>query len=73
MPEPVTAPDGAAPQAGRRDFLKALPVAAVAVVAGAAPTAVAAPAAAVGPAASASLGYRETEHIRRYYQTAAYW
>jgi anaerobic selenocysteine-containing dehydrogenase len=75
MPEPVNKqPDAAVPQLARRDFLKAMPVAAVAaVVAGAAPEAVAAPAVAAAPAATASLGYRETEHIRRYYQTAAYW
>jgi hypothetical protein len=59
--------------AGRRSFLKALPLGAVAVVAGAAPAAQAAPAAVAAPAAAASQGYRETEHIRRYYQTAAYW
>ena len=57
----------------RRAFLKAAPLGALALVAGdvaAADTAVAAPAPAP---ATASKGYHETEHIRRYYQTAAYW
>jgi hypothetical protein len=61
------------PDPARRSFLKALPLGAIAVVAGGAATAEAAPAAAVAPVAAASQGYRETEHIRRYYQTAAYW
>jgi hypothetical protein len=63
---PRTAPDPA-----RRSFLKAVPAGALAVVA-------AAPAQAARPAARAaapvaSTGYHETEHIRLYYRTAAYW
>jgi hypothetical protein len=56
----------------RRAFLKAAPLGALALVAGAAPAAEAAPVAAA-PAQPVSRGYHETEHIRRYYQTAAYW
>jgi hypothetical protein len=60
-------------QPGRRGFLKAAPLGALAVVAagaGAAET----PAAPLAPEpAPAPRGYHETEHIRRYYQTAAYW
>ncbi len=65
--------NGAArPDPARRSFLKAAPLGALAVVAGnghAAETPAAAPAA----APQAKRGYHETEHIRRYYQTAAYW
>jgi hypothetical protein len=71
--------DGA-PQAGgtsqpnplRRSFLKAVPLGALALTAGRAEAAQA-PAAVAAPAPAASAGYRETEHIRRYYRTAAYW
>ncbi|OON62433.1 formate dehydrogenase [Massilia sp. KIM] len=56
----------------RRHFLKAAPLGALAAV-----TANAAAAEAPAPAAPAApgvkRGYHETEHIRRYYQTAAYW
>jgi hypothetical protein len=57
----------------RRSLLKAAPLGALAVAAAARarqPDALAGPAAAPAPA---SQGYRETEHIRRYYRTAAYW
>ena len=60
-----------APDASRRNFLKAAPLGALAVVAGTPPPAAAAPLPA--PAAPVQSGYHETEHIRRYYQTAAYW
>lgn len=60
-----------APDASRRNFLKAAPLGALAVVAGTPPAAAAAPLPA--PAAPVQSGYHETEHIRRYYQTAAYW
>ena len=60
------------PDRSRRGFLKAAPLGALAVVAGTteaaetpAPTSTAAP--------QAKRGYHETEHIRRYYETAAYW
>jgi hypothetical protein len=67
------ATDDKAPDPARRSLLKAAPLGALAVVAaraGAAETAapVAAPEAPAKP-----KGYHETEHIRRYYSTAAYW
>jgi hypothetical protein len=65
-------PDAARPVAARRNFLKAAPLGALAVVAGRAPAAETASVAAP-PVAAAPRGYHETEHIRRYYQTAAYW
>lgn len=61
-----------APDPARRSLLKAAPLGALAVVAGQAGAAEAAPAPA--PAQPAKpRGYHETEHIRRYYRTAAYW
>jgi hypothetical protein len=63
-----------APDPARRALLRAAPLGALAVVAaraGAAETAPAPPPAAEEPAKP--KGYHETEHIRRYYQTAAYW
>ncbi|MCA1248000.1 formate dehydrogenase [Massilia sp. MS-15] len=62
----------AAPDRGRRGFLKAAPLGALAVVAGSAQAAEA-PAAAPAAAPGTKRGYHETEHIRRYYETAAYW
>ncbi len=64
---------GQAPDPTRRNFLKSAPLGALAVVTGTA-GATEAPAA-VAPAAAPGVkrGYHETEHIRRYYQTAAYW
>ena len=61
----------AGPDPTRRSFLKAAPLGALAVVAGSAnATETPAPA----PAApQVKRGYHETEHIRRYYETAAYW
>ena len=60
------------PDPTRRSLLKAAPLGALAVVAGradaAAPAPVAAPERAPQP-----KGYHETEHIRTYYRTAAYW
>jgi hypothetical protein len=59
--------------ASRRSLLKAAPLAALAVAAAArarAPEAQAPVAPAEGQKAQ---GYHETEHIRRYYRTAAYW
>ncbi|MFN3791774.1 formate dehydrogenase [Massilia sp.] len=65
-------PQHGQPDRGRRGFLKAAPLGALAVVAG---TAEASEAAAPVPAAAPQVkrGYHETEHIRRYYETAAYW
>ena len=54
------------PAAKRRDFLK---LAGLAPIAGAAALAPGKPAKAAEPAA-AKGGYRETEHIRKYYETA---
>ncbi|MFL6674366.1 MAG: formate dehydrogenase [Massilia sp.] len=62
----------ASPDPARRNFLKAAPLGALAVVAGRAGAAEAAPVAAPAPAAG-PRGYHETEHIRTYYRTAAYW
>lgn len=62
------------PDPARRSLLKAAPLGALAVVAVRASVADAAPAPAAAPLAPAEpKGYHETEHIRRYYQTAAYW
>ncbi len=65
---------GSVPDAARRNLLKAAPLGALAVVAARARAAEAAPAAAPEPQDDAKpKGYHETEHIRRYYRTAAYW
>jgi hypothetical protein len=67
FPDPV-------PDPARRSLLKAAPLGALAVVAARAGAAEIAPAPAAAPADPAKpRGYHETEHIRRYYQTAAYW
>jgi hypothetical protein len=63
----------ARPDPTRRAFLKAAPLGALAVVTGQPGAAAAAPAAPAPQAPAAPRGYHETEHIRRYYQTAAYW
>jgi hypothetical protein len=56
----------------RRSLLKAAPLGALAVVAGRAAAAEpAVPEAAPEP--EQAKGYRETEHVKRYYATAAYW
>ena len=65
LPEP-------APDPARRSLLKAAPLGALAVVAARASAAETAPAPAPEQPAKPK-GYHETEHIRRYYQTAAYW
>jgi hypothetical protein len=65
-------PEAAQPDAARRNFLKAAPLGALAVVAGRA-TAADAPVPEVAAAPAAPGGYHETEHIRTYYRTAAYW
>jgi hypothetical protein len=62
------------PDLARRSLLKAAPLGALAVAAAARARAPETPAPAAAPAApAASQGYHETEHIRRYYRTAAYW
>jgi hypothetical protein len=63
----------AQPDPHRRSFLKAMPVGAALVVVAGRAQAAEAPAAAAAPAAPAASGYHETEHIRSYYRTAAYW
>lgn len=64
--------EAGAPNPTRRSFLKAAPLGALAVVAGSA-GAEEAPAAPAPAAPQVKRGYHETEHIRRYYETAAYW
>jgi len=61
------------PDPSRRSFLKAAPLGALAAVAagGAEAKPEIKPAEAAKP--EVKRGYHETEHIRRYYQTAAYW
>ncbi len=68
------APDkpGPTPSPSRRSFLKAAPLGALAVVAAPAQGESPAPAPATAQP-QVKRGYHETEHIRRYYQTAAYW
>jgi hypothetical protein len=61
----------AAPDPSRRSFLKAVP--ALAVLAAPVTAQAAPPVATHATGAAASTGYHETEHIRRYYRTAAYW
>jgi hypothetical protein len=73
MTNNAKAPDQA-PDPARRSLLKAAPLGALAVVAARARAAETAAPAAPAPAQPAEpKGYHETEHIRRYYQTAAYW
>lgn len=61
------------PDAFRRSLLKAAPLGALAVAAAARARRPDAPAGAAAAPAATSQGYHETEHIRRYYRTAAYW
>lgn len=70
--KPAAQASPGAPDQARRSFLKAAPLGALAVVAGTAEAAEA-PAPAPGAAPQVKRGYHETEHIRRYYETAAYW
>jgi hypothetical protein len=63
---------GPMPDPSRRNFLKAAPLGALAAVAGGAEaTPALAPVEAAKP--EVKRGYHETDHIRRYYHTAAYW
>ena len=57
----------------RRNLLKAAPLGALAVAAAARARAPDAPAPVPAPEPDKAQGYHETEHIRRYYRTAAYW
>jgi len=61
------------PDPARRSLLKAAPLGALAVVAAARARAPEAPAPAPPAEGQKAQGYHETEHIRRYYRTAAYW
>jgi hypothetical protein len=62
------------PDPTRRSLLRAAPLGALAVAAAARARAPEAPAAPAEPAEpQKAQGYHETEHIRRYYRTAAYW
>jgi hypothetical protein len=70
----IMAKDDKAVDPARRSLLKVAPLGALAVVAARAGAAEAAPAPVAAPEEPAKpKGYHETEHIRRYYQTAAYW
>ena len=61
------------PDPTRRSLLKAAPLGALAVAAVAGAKEAEAPAPAAAPQDAKPRGYHETEHIRRYYETAAYW
>lgn len=61
------------PDPARRGLLKAAPLAALAVAAAARARAPEAPAPVAPAEGRKAQGYHETEHIRRYYRTAAYW
>jgi len=61
------------PDPARRSLLKAAPLGVLAVAAAARARATEAPAAALPTEPQKAQGYRETEHIRCYYRTAAYW
>jgi len=67
-PKPEQKPDLA-----RRSLLKAAPLGALAVAAAAGAKEAEAPAPAAAPQDAKPRGYHETEHIRNYYRTAAYW
>jgi hypothetical protein len=70
----IMAKDDKAPDPARRSLLKAAPLGALVVVAARAGAADATTAPVAAPADPAKpKGYHETEHIRRYYRTAAYW
>jgi hypothetical protein len=70
----IMAIDDKVPDPARRSLLKAAPLGALAVVAARASAAETAPPPAPAPEEPAKpRGYHETEHIRRYYATAAYW
>jgi hypothetical protein len=61
------------PDPTRRSLLKAAPLGALAVAAAARARAPETPPAPAPEQPQQAKGYRETEHIRRYYRTAAYW
>ena len=61
------------PDPTRRSLLKAAPLGALAVAAAARARAPEAPPQPAPEEPQQAKGYHETEHIRRYYRTAAYW
>ena len=61
------------PDLARRSLLKAVPLGALAVATAARARAPEAGAPAAPAQPQGAQGYHETEHIRRYYRTAAYW
>lgn len=61
------------PDPTRRSLLKAAPLGALAVAAAAGAREAEVPAPAPVQAEAKPRGYHETEHIRNYYRTAAYW
>jgi hypothetical protein len=70
--KPGSKPD-AKPDLARRSLLKVAPLGALAVVAGRAEALPAPATPAPAPEPAKPQGYHETEHIRTYYRTAAYW
>jgi len=65
--------DDKAPDPTRRSLLKAAPLGALAVISGRVDATEAKAAVATPEEPAKPKGYHETEHIRRYYSTAAYW
>lgn len=72
LPAPGVGQSGAAPNLARRSFIIAAPLGVLVAVAAGAASAVPAVTPAT-PDRARKRGYHETEHIHRYYQTAAYW
>jgi hypothetical protein len=71
--EQAPAPRENQPDPARRSLLKAAPLGALAIAAAGRAQAVEPPAPVAGLAPAKPQGYHETEHIRKYYRTAAYW
>jgi hypothetical protein len=69
----IMAKDERTPDPARRSLLKAAPLGALAVAAAARARAPVAPPQPAPEEPQQAKGYHETEHIRRYYRTAAYW
>jgi hypothetical protein len=61
------------PDPARRSLLKAAPLGALAIAAAARARAPDTPQQPAPAEPQQAKGYHETEHIRRYYRTAAYW
>jgi hypothetical protein len=71
--EQASAPRDDRPDPARRSLLKAAPLGALAIAAAGRAQAAEPQAPAPGLAPAKPQGYHETEHIRKYYRTAAYW